>query len=84
MIMTDCEYIEKNKISIYALAILTSGISYVIHYYLNGYLAILLSMVFFQFFYPLFSSINNKAISTILLILSLAVFALPIGIIGIY
>ncbi len=84
MIISDCEYIEKNKISIYALTILTSGISYVIHYYLNGYVAILLSMVFFQFLYPLFSSINNKAVSITFLILSLIVFALPISIIGIY
>lgn len=84
LIFADYEYIEKNKISIYALSILTSGISFITCYYLNGYLSIILSLLFFQFLYPMFSSIKNKAFSIIILIISFAVFALPTIVVGIY
>ena len=83
-VLSDTEYVEKNTISTYALVVLTSAVSYLCYYYFNGYLAVLISMAFFEVLHPMFSFIKNKAVSITLLVISLCVFLLPLVIVGVY
>lgn len=83
-VLSDSEYIRKNSLSTYALVLLSSASTFLLSYNVNSYLACLISLFFFDFLYPMFSSVKKKSASIPLFVVSLIIYLLPSVLIGLY
>lgn len=75
--------LEKNTLSTYSLILLSQALFFLLFYYQSLNLALLLSVFFFDFLYPMFSSIQRKTVSIPLFTVSLILTFLPSVILGV-
>lgn len=82
-LISDDMYLEKNTLSTYSLLLLSQALFFLLFYFQSLNLALLLSLFFFDFLYPMFSSIQRKTISIPLFTVSLLLTFLPSVILGV-